>query len=231
MPSYQAGVAYHYAIPPVVQNIAQLLAQCPPLPAELPVMVLTECYHLPGTVLPLCIFEQRYRDMLDHALSTSRMFCVGVKKDKRDPSPVPEIYPYATAGLIQTSVKNDDGTSNLLLLGLRRVRFTHWRMQGLFRVAGIEPQSSQAADTDAEKATELLRIIERSPHGTDEQVHALLTFLRKNAQPELTADMLAYYFVQKPSVLRKMLQQPLISSRLDAVLSELGKSLEHPLAE
>jgi Lon protease-like protein len=208
-----------------VQNIATILSQCPALPTELPVIVLTECYHLPGTVLPLCIFEQRYRDMLDYALSTSRMFCVAVKKDRHDASATPEVFPYATAGLIQSSVKHDDDTSNLLLLGLRRVRFTGWRSEGLFRVASIVECATQAEEADIAKAKELIQIIERTTHGQDLQIKTLLSFLTQNGNPELTADVIAYHFVHKASLLRKMLQEPVLSQRLGALFTELNRTL------
>ena len=51
-----------------------------PLPDKMPVMVLSNCFLLPGCFLPLFIFEERYRLMLKHALETDRMFCVGIRK-------------------------------------------------------------------------------------------------------------------------------------------------------
>ena len=66
------------------------------LPESLGLIVLEECFHFPGCFLPLYIFEQRYRQMMDHALSTSRMFGVGTMVDD-------ELLPVTTAGLIRAS--------------------------------------------------------------------------------------------------------------------------------
>jgi Lon protease-like protein len=46
------------------------------LPDEVPVMPLPGAVLFPHALLPLYIFEDRYRDMLEHALQRDRMFSV-----------------------------------------------------------------------------------------------------------------------------------------------------------
>ncbi len=50
------------------------------LPAEVPVMPLPGAVLFPYALLPLYIFEPRYRDMLEKALRQHRMFCVALIK-------------------------------------------------------------------------------------------------------------------------------------------------------
>src|SRR5437016_13552649 len=50
------------------------------LPDEVPVMPLPGAVLFPNALLPLYIFEQRYREMLDHALERDRMFTVELIK-------------------------------------------------------------------------------------------------------------------------------------------------------
>src|SRR3954471_6795688 len=45
-----------------------------PLPEILPIFPLTGMLLLPGTILPLHIFEPRYRNMVQDALDTGRVF-------------------------------------------------------------------------------------------------------------------------------------------------------------
>ena len=74
-----------------------------PLPDKMPVMVLSNCFLLPGCFLPLFIFEERYRLMLKHALETDRVFCVGIRKRScRDSD---EVMPITTAGLIRAGTR------------------------------------------------------------------------------------------------------------------------------
>jgi Lon protease-like protein len=50
------------------------------VPDEVPVMPLPGAVLFPRALLPLYIFEPRYREMLDRALQDHRMFCVTLIK-------------------------------------------------------------------------------------------------------------------------------------------------------
>src|SRR5437764_13933508 len=95
------------------------------LPTHVPVMPLPGAVLFPHALLPLYIFEPRYRAMLQHALKQDRMFCVALIKpprsDWRRPS---DFFAVASVGLVRACVERGDGTSNLILQGLQRVRFT-----------------------------------------------------------------------------------------------------------
>ena len=93
-----------------------------PLPERMPVMVLSNCFLLPGCLMPLFIFEERYRLMVRYALKADRMFCVGIRKRTCGDCGQEEVLPYTTAGLIRACVRNEDGTSQLMLHGVRRIR-------------------------------------------------------------------------------------------------------------
>ena len=70
----------------------------------------------PHALLPLYIFELRYRQMLKHALAHHRMFCVALIKpgcaDWHSPA---DFFHTAGVGLIRACVERGDGTSNLIL--------------------------------------------------------------------------------------------------------------------
>src|SRR5437660_4238951 len=94
------------------------------LPKQLPVMPLPGAVLFPHALLPLYIFEPRYRDMLTHALAQERMFCVAlVRPDRGQWRTENDFCDVATIGLIRACVGRADGTSNLILQGLQRVRF------------------------------------------------------------------------------------------------------------
>ena len=91
------------------------------LPDEVPVMPLPGAVLFPHALLPLYIFEPRYRKMLEHALQRDRMFSVTLIKPSCPEWHAPEdFFHFATVGLIRACVGRDDGTSNLVLQGLHR---------------------------------------------------------------------------------------------------------------
>src|SRR5438034_1301972 len=89
------------------------------LPREVPVMTLPSAILFPQALLPLYIFEPRYRQMLTDALNSHRMFSVAMQRPGRSRE-VPSTI--AGLGLIRVSVAHKDGTSHLILQGLARVK-------------------------------------------------------------------------------------------------------------
>src|SRR5205807_9237093 len=124
------------------------------LPTEVPVMPLPGAVLFPHALLPLNIFEPRYCEMLDHALNHQRMFCVALIKPSCPEWHAPEdFFHLATVGLIRACVGRGDGTSNLVLQGLHRVRFTSFEQETPFPVAKIDIVESTG---DATVETEAL---------------------------------------------------------------------------
>jgi Lon protease-like protein len=122
-------------------------------------MTLPNATLFPQALLPLYIFEPRYRQMLADALNSHRMFSVAMQRpgDSRE---TPLIV--AGLGLIRVSVGHKDGTSHLILQGLTRVelerpvRYKPYRIQRI-RPLATPPCDSVAADALLAKMRELLR--------------------------------------------------------------------------
>lgn len=87
-------------------------------------------FPLPNLVLfphimqPLHVFEPRYRELLEDALADDRLVTMALLQPgwEADYEGRPPLYPDACLGRVMTHHRLDDGTYNMLLLGLRRVR-------------------------------------------------------------------------------------------------------------
>jgi Lon protease-like protein len=129
------------------------------LPQQLPVMTLPNATLFPQALLPLYIFEPRYRKMLAGALDSDRMFCVAMQQ----PGSCREFpLPVAGVGLIRVCVGHRDGTSHLILQGMARVelekvvRYKPYRVQRV-RTLLTPPCDTVAADALMEKVRELIQ--------------------------------------------------------------------------
>src|SRR5271166_4326980 len=128
------------------------------LPREVPVMTLPNATLFPQALLPLYIFEPRYRQMLLDSLHSDRMFSVAMQKPGRSRE-TPSVI--AGLGLIRVSVGHDDGTSHLILQGIARVeleetvRYKPYRVQ---RIRALEspPCNELVVDALLAKVRELL---------------------------------------------------------------------------
>jgi Lon protease-like protein len=113
------------------------------IPREVPIMTLPNATLFPQALLPLYIFEPRYRQMLADALHSNRMFSVAMQRPgtgREVPSPV------AGLGLIRVSVGHRDGTSHLILQGLARVELEETVRYKPYRVQRIRPLRSPPCD-------------------------------------------------------------------------------------
>ena len=114
------------------------------LPNEVPVMTLPSATLFPQALLPLYIFEPRYRQMLADTLKTERMFSVAMQKpghSRESPCHV------AGLGLIRVSVDHQDGTSHLILQGLTRVELNQTVQYKPYRVQRIRPLQAPPNDS------------------------------------------------------------------------------------
>lgn len=114
------------------------------LPSQVPVMTLPSATLFPQALLPLYIFEPRYRQMLCDTLKHNRMFSVAMQKPGRTretPCPV------AGLGLIRVSVDHEDGTSHLILQGLTRVELRETVQTKPYRVQMIRPLQAKKNDS------------------------------------------------------------------------------------
>lgn len=198
-----------------------------PLPDEVPVMPLPGALLFPHALLPLYIFEPRYRAMLQHALREGRMFCPAlIRRQRSEWRSVDDFHDVASAGLIRACVGRGDGTSNLILQGLQRVRFVGFRQEHPFPIAKIEPLETVAttspAQTDAlgRKVLELYNQFKGNGRQFPEKVDQYLADLR---DPEMLADLMAATFISNPFRRQQLLEQLSVHERLRLVIRYLNE--------
>jgi len=194
------------------------------LPDEVPVMPLPGAVLFPNALLPLYIFEPRYREMLEHALQRERMFSVALIKPSCTEWHAPEdFFHVATVGLIRACVGRGDGTSNLALQGLHRVRFKSFDQETPFPVAKIdivESTGDSTIKTEAlgEKVLELYRKLKRADRRLPPKVDRYLAQL---GDVEMLADLVASTFVDDPLRRQQLLEEQSINERLRLLITFL----------
>jgi ATP-dependent Lon protease len=162
--------------------------------------------------------------MLEHALARDRMFCVAlVDPDLAEWHSVNDFSDVATVGLIRACVGRGDGTSNLILQGLRRVRFTGFQQERPFPIAAIEPLESVPAkriETEAlsAKLLDLYAAFKRKGRQFPEKVDEYLSHL---SDPEMLADLMAATFVSDARRRQQLLEELSVTQRLRLVIRYL----------
>ena len=203
------------------------------IPAQAPVMVLPNTLLFPHSVLPLFIFEPRYRAMLQHALEHDRMFCVALRKPERDETQSGDhFFHIAGLGMIRACVGRADGTSHLMLQGMVRVRFRHFTQESPFFIANVEPLPSTDSDAPsvaplqaAQLAEEVRNLCGRFKEQGIEVPEAVVKFLRDVDDPDLLADTVAHTFLRDPLRRQALLEEPRVVPRLSLLTEHLRSEL------
>jgi len=107
-------------------------------------MTLSETILFPQAMMPLFIFEPRYRQMLADVLENDRIFALATIDPNQDEAENLEIaYSVAGIGVIRACKKNPDGTSHLILQGIARVMFEAIVSEEPYRRARIRQIESE----------------------------------------------------------------------------------------
>ncbi len=171
----------------------------------------------PHVLLPLYIFETRYQTMLEHALQKHRMFCVTLIKPSCPDWHAPgDFFHLATAGLIRACVGQGDGTSNLILQGLQRVRFTDFQQEEPFPIASIDAVESDDPTTVETEAlgAKVVELYGRLKHDRRQLPAKLDQYLSELRDLELLADLMASTFVNDPLRRQRLLEEHSLNQRL-----------------
>ena len=158
------------------------------LPAHVPVMPLPNAILFPGVLLPLHIFESRYRQMLEDALQGDRMFCVALRRANGQPHPV------AGVGLVRTSTLQSDGTSNLILEGVARVRIEEYLQLKPYRVARVTERASftETAPVRDDLLVAVRRLAQARARFGTELPKSMLDSLLAVEDPGALSDLVSY---------------------------------------
>ena len=130
------------------------------LPREIPLFPLPEVVLFPGCLLPLHIFEQRYRDMLKHVMATDKLFGVlNVDPSTRKPADIG-----CAAEIIEVE-KLPDGRSNILSIGTSRFRVIEIKREMTYLTGRVDWIEDHDSDKDlsplADQMTQLLKDVVR----------------------------------------------------------------------
>ncbi|MEC7608727.1 MAG: LON peptidase substrate-binding domain-containing protein [Verrucomicrobiota bacterium] len=166
------------------------------IPREVPVMTMSQTVLFPQAIMPLFIFEPRYREMLRDVLNKERIFAVAaLDEEKKDAQALETPYPVAGVGVIRACKQNEDGTSNLILQGLARVKFDQIICEDPYRRARIQQLFSVSDGSektrDAIKSTILAHLQTQVRLGADIPLE-VLQFLSKIEEVENMLDMAIY---------------------------------------
>ena len=121
------------------------------VPETLPVMTLPDTVFFPQALLPLHIFEPRYRQMLRDVLARDRLFAIArLNQSPAGKSVAEPAHPIACVGIIRACQKAEGETSNLLLQGICRVEIQSVVREHPYRLISVKPLATTAGGSHSQ---------------------------------------------------------------------------------
>ncbi|WP_162024729.1 MULTISPECIES: LON peptidase substrate-binding domain-containing protein [unclassified Lentimonas] len=200
------------------------------IPQEVPVMTLSGAVLFPQAMMPLFIFEPRYKTMLTDVLANDRIFAVATLDERSEGSADSET-PYSVAGIgvVRACKQNPDGSSNLVLQGLARVELESISDEAPYRKAQIrqilsEPGGSE--DSIATSQSRLLSLIQtqrRLGAGIPKEV---VQFLSNINEPENALDLAIYTLCSSATLKQELLETRGVLPRYKKFAAYLQSEIE-----
>jgi len=197
--------------------------------SAVPLFPLPNVVLFPRAVLPLHIFEQRYRHMTADALAGDRLVAMALLRNGWEKSYYsrPAIEPVVCVGKILSHEQLPDGKYNFLLQGLLRARVMHeiadenlpYRVAQLQRLEHVPALEIDLEEHRARMA-ELFGKGRLAATGPAQQFTKILTTHLPTGD---VADLVAFTFIDDVALKQSLLAEPDVKTRVARTVDALAK--------
>lgn len=202
--------------------------------AQIAVFPLPSVSLFPHTVIPLHIFEPRYRQMVEDALDDRMLIAMAMPREPgpdETPERLPALHGIAGAGRLVHHERLDDGRFNILLRGVGRVRIlAELPKDRLYRRVSAE-WVPDVVD-DAEECERLALSIQATTLVLAQQGFrpgaSLARMISEESKPAAIADLLCAVLFREPGERHALLAEPRLVQRLECVRLKLAEWLAGP---
>jgi len=193
---------------------------------RLPLFPLPSAVLFPHALLPLHIFEERYRAMTQDILTGARCLAVGLiapgasERDER-----PAVLPIAGVGEVVMAHELPDGRFNLVLRGRARVRIDQelesdrpYRLISATELPDMAiANTAEIADADQTLRALIGRLAEAIPEGGE----LLRQVVAAQESPAELVDGVASALIVDPALRQRLLEMRDVGQRLERVSAEV----------
>ncbi len=198
--------------------------------AEVPVFPLPHVVLFPGAVLPLHIFEPRYRTMMEVALASDRLLCMAntLESERSNALGQPALRDIAGLGEIVDHERLPDGRFHLLLMGRCRVNLKELDFRPPFRRACASVLASFGEEPGETERTVLRAAIQQQINRVRSE-HPDFGFEYPEALPTTQlVDLCGQYLLADSHVRQQLLETLDVNRRAQICIEAL---LDHPASQ
>jgi hypothetical protein len=194
-----------------------------------PLFPLPNVVLFPRGMLPLHVFEPRYRTMMADALRGGQTICMALLQPgwEADYLGSPEVYRVACVGRVVQHQRLEGGRYDVTLHGETKVSIEGVVDEGPYRVARVRPLAEDSSWADTRDAPleieELLSLFRRVRQGVS-TAFDIAQMLGATVTPESVVNMVAMNVNVEPRVKQELLELSSLGARFRAIVRYLRDS-------
>ena len=199
------------------------------LPKELPILPLRNTVPFPFVMIPLTVGIPRSVKLIEDALKGNSLIGMIASRDPSVEEPAPDqVHTVGTVGRILRVVRAQDGTMQVVVQGLERIRVAQWLAPEPYLKARIEAApEKEEPDLEQEGLVQGLRsiaqeVIDLSPTIPREAAN----FLNSVSDPRYLAYLVAGNAQIEPADGQKILELDSVKDKLRAIIALLAHQKE-----
>lgn len=193
----------------------------------LPLFPLPNAVLLPKTLLPLHVFEPRYRELVRDAIASDQRIGIVLLRPgwEADYFGAPPVHEIGTVGMIEEVVELDDGKYNIVLSGVGRFRIVEQGSTQPYRIARVvaAPQRRSSGSVTAQRRDMLAHIAASYLRHLPE-IGGTLEL--SNASLEVLTNLLVSALPLPPETRQEFLEMDSLAGRADRFAALLLQRLE-----
>jgi Lon protease-like protein len=197
------------------------------IPDVIPIFPLPGVVLFPHMLVPMHIYEPRYREMVADTLIGARVFAIALLKPGWEPlyeTPRAPIYKTVGVGQIMETQQLDDGNYNLLLRGLGRATIIGEQTDRSYRQAQVELVQTFCSADEKKAGTlrsRLFSAIRNNPALEPELRKNWLKLKKADLDLDALADLVAAGTPVEAELRQCLLEEPDAVARADLLISQL----------
>jgi Lon protease-like protein len=199
---------------------------------RLPLFPLEDVVLFPHSMIPLYVFEARYRKMVRDVLSGNRLIAISLQLEREDPAraAAPRVADIASVGELVLAQELPDGRFNLVVRGRARIAIDEelasaepYRLVAAHEIPDDPPEEPEDLDeADAALRALVTGLAESIPEGGELLKHVAAA----QDTPAALANVMAASLVADPRARQRLLENTNTFQRLEELSTEVVALIE-----
>jgi ATP-dependent Lon protease len=210
------------------QNSEAEVQNTPEIPGTLPVLPLINTVVVPMAVAPIVVGQERSVKLVDEVMRTNRLVgLVAQRHPEARPAGPDDIYRVGTAAIIHRFLRLPDGTLQLVVQGLERIRILDFLQTEPFLVARVEIAPEQATagmELEARRRT-LGELFSKLVPLTEDIPNELAAAGENISDPRMFAYLVAAMTPMETPVRQEILELDAIDHKLQRLIEVVQQEL------